>query len=62
MKMMLDPSFKLICRSYFQMDAVTLSIKASYLKVTCAEYTFPSFNLTVINLQVPAHDFDVCQL
>src|SRR5437763_1625889 len=37
-------------------------IKSFYLNVNWAEYTFPSFKVTVINLQVPAHDFDVCQL
>ena len=36
--------------------------RTCYLNVNCAEYTFPSFKVTVINLQVPTQDFDVCQL
>ena len=35
---------------------------SSYLNVNCAICTVPSIKVTVINLQVPFQDFDVCQL
>ena len=64
MKVMSDPHATSFAGNYLHETRwrYFTPIKTSYLNVNWAEYTFPSFKVTVINLQLPVQDFDVCQL